>query len=397
VTTQRCGTTTLSPGELPANVAAGMAAMGLPEEDIKKFLDPKNHVEYNITETSPGCYEVNSHVSLMPEWNQTYDLKLGEKKELTAPIPCSVILTKKSDNVYLNRSEMMGKTLITEQTYSNYGMDTVVTVEGTGVSFTEIFKRVTPKISGYYTFESETGLAGLMAAMGFDDIDTMNVTKDSAFRMKDMGDKFETIEYFGGEAKLEKQKYNEEYDYERAEWKINDKRITTKVGPGMVKTVCKDKKTGKTWDYTLCFTEKGCKIQSKYGNTECQEVYKRGADVEGTWKPVSNTGACAFADALGMTGAVRDQWMEGHMKDWFKLERLQGGLVRMNTSSKIFGETPMIYKSGEEWSIDVPGFGKMTGITHEGCDSSMQAVKTMGKTLSYTDKISGDFLISVGY
>ena len=37
-----------------------------------------------------------------------------------------------------------------------------------------------------------------MAAMGFEDLDTANVTKNSSFRMKDMGDKFEVIEYFGG-------------------------------------------------------------------------------------------------------------------------------------------------------------------------------------------------------
>ena len=50
---------------------------------------------------------------------------------------------------------MMGKTMVSEQIYTNRGMTTVVSVEGTGVTFTEVFKRVTPKISGYYTFESE--------------------------------------------------------------------------------------------------------------------------------------------------------------------------------------------------------------------------------------------------
>ena len=113
-----------------------------------------------------------------------------------------------------------------------------------------------------------------MAAMGFEDLDTANVTKNSSFRMKDMGDKFEVIEYFGGAVQVESGKYDEEYDYERPEWKVCDKRITTKVAPNTIKTVCKDKNTGRTWDYTITFGEKGCKINSKMGSTECQEVYK---------------------------------------------------------------------------------------------------------------------------
>ena len=90
--------------ESHSNLAAGMAALGIPEEDVKKLMDPKNHVEYNVTCSSPGCFEVTSTVSLMPEWNQTNSLKLGEKLEVTSPIPSSIVLTKKSDNVLINRT-----------------------------------------------------------------------------------------------------------------------------------------------------------------------------------------------------------------------------------------------------------------------------------------------------
>ena len=109
---------------------------------------------------------------------------------------------------------MMGKTLISEQTFHNYGMTSVTTVEGSGVTFTEIFKRVTPKISGYFVFESESGLAGLMAALGMESFDVGQITTDMSFRMKDKGDCFEVTEYFG-DKKIVCAKYNEEYDYER--------------------------------------------------------------------------------------------------------------------------------------------------------------------------------------
>merc|ERR1712227_1168169 len=343
--------------ESSSNVAAGMAAIGMPEDDVKKFLDPNNVVSYDITEPSPDCFQVDSKVSLMPEWNSSACIKLGEIAEFTKPFPYTIVITKKGGNTLVNKNEMMGKTLISEQTFHNYGMTSVTTVEGSGVTFTEIFKRVTPKISGYFVFESESGLAGLMAALGMESFDVGQITTDMSFRMKDKGDCFEVTEYFG-DKKIVCSKYNEEYDYERPEWKINDKRITTKVG-----------------------------------SVESHEVYKRMADTEGKWRPVSNVGAESYADALGVTGADKEKLVADTLKDWFTIERLPGGLVKMNSSSDLFGKE-MIWKMGEEWSMEMPIFGKMTGIATEGCDSVANCVKMMGKTIGYKDTFSGDFLIS---
>merc|ERR1712227_672483 len=342
--------------ESSSNVAAGMAAIGMPEEDVKKFLDPNNVVSYDITEPSPDCFQVDSKVSLMPEWNSSACIKLGEIAEFSKPFPYTIVITKKGSNTLVNKNEMMGKTLISEQTFHNYGMTSVTTVEGSGVTFTEIFKRVTPKISGYFVFESESGLAGLMAALGMESFDVGQITTDMSFGM-------------------------------------NDKRITTKVGPGMIKTICKDKKTAKTWEYNLCFQDKCVKINSKVGSVESHEVYKRMADTEGKWRPVSNVGAESYADALGVTGADKEKLVADTLKDWFTIERLAGGLVKMNSSSDLFGKE-MIWKMGEEWSMEMPIFGKMTGIATEGCDSMANCVKMMGKTIGYKDIFSGDFLIS---
>ena len=58
------------------------------------------------------------------------------------------------------------------------------------------------------------------------------------------------------------------------EWNICEKRVVTKVGPGSVKVVCKSKKTGKVWDYTMCFTDRGCVIKTCVDGAECTEHYK---------------------------------------------------------------------------------------------------------------------------
>ena len=55
---------------------------------------------------------------------------------------------------------------------------------------------------------------------------------------------------------------------------MSEKRVVTKVGPGSVKVVCKSKKTGKVWDYTMCFTDRGCVIKTCVDGAECTEHYK---------------------------------------------------------------------------------------------------------------------------
>ena len=40
---------------------------------------------------------------------------------------------------------------------NNYGMSLRGTIEGTALSFTEQFKKVSPKVSGFYTLENEVG------------------------------------------------------------------------------------------------------------------------------------------------------------------------------------------------------------------------------------------------
>ena len=49
---------------------------GVPDVDIKRYLDPKNCVVYSITEQADGAFETKSTISEMPEWNQTSCFKV---------------------------------------------------------------------------------------------------------------------------------------------------------------------------------------------------------------------------------------------------------------------------------------------------------------------------------
>ena len=61
----------------------------------------------------------------------------------------------------------------------------------------------------------QSGLAGVIKALGLptDNMDLFSV--GSAFRVKETGDCMEVIEYFGGNKKIVTFKYNEEFDYDR--------------------------------------------------------------------------------------------------------------------------------------------------------------------------------------
>ena len=51
--------------------------------------------------------------------------------------------------------------MVSEQKWNNYGLMSTTTVEGTNIRFSEVFKRITPNISGYYVFESEVRITSI--------------------------------------------------------------------------------------------------------------------------------------------------------------------------------------------------------------------------------------------
>ena len=55
---------------------AAFAALGIPEADVKKAMDPKNELMVEIYESSPDCYQFKRTVSLQPEWNEQGCMKV---------------------------------------------------------------------------------------------------------------------------------------------------------------------------------------------------------------------------------------------------------------------------------------------------------------------------------
>ena len=78
-----------------------ISGSGLSQEDIRKYVDPKNIVSLTFTETSPDCLEIKTTMSNLPDFNNTVCLKLGERNEMKAPFEWALTMTKKCDNKFV--------------------------------------------------------------------------------------------------------------------------------------------------------------------------------------------------------------------------------------------------------------------------------------------------------
>ena len=104
--------------------------------------------------------------------------------------------------------------------------------------------------------------------------DIKRKTNNLKCRLLEKNGGFWIEELFGGSKKEYFAKFDEELEYDRPEWNVADKRITTKIGPGVLKTVCKSKKNGKVWDWTVTFSDSGLTIETNAGGFKATEYYK---------------------------------------------------------------------------------------------------------------------------
>merc|ERR1719357_1566172 len=120
----------------------------------------------------------------------------------------TITITKSSDITWKSVSVMGEHTMVSESTINNYGLTIRGTLQGSALSFREEFRKVSPKISGFYKLESEKGMNDIMKLL----LPQMDIADFE----KKKGDIV---------------KFDEEYDYTEPSFNVDKKRITTKVGP----------------------------------------------------------------------------------------------------------------------------------------------------------------------
>ena len=105
-------------------------------------------------------------------------------------------------------------------------------------------------------------------------MDLMTKTNDLKCRLLEKNGGVWIEELFAGSKKEYFAKFDEEFEYSRPEWNVSDRRITTRTGPGVIKTVCKNTKNGKVWDWNCSFSDSGLTIETSAGGFKATEYYK---------------------------------------------------------------------------------------------------------------------------
>merc|ERR1711936_664352 len=75
-----------------------------------------------------------------------------------------------------------------------------------------------------------------------------------------------------------------------------------------------------------------------------------------------------------------------------KIKRLAGRKLSMKSSSKLMPEEN-VFETGEQWEVELPGFGKMTGVFVEHGECFSSCMKIGEKTITVKGKVTGDFIV----
>ena len=153
------------------------------------MLDAKNKTTITILENSDGSFTYTVEYSLLPEMNFSNTYKVNYTIQEVNSTTCGDIIfrleklprwknpgplfrrwprptsthgmpERKNTNIdelsHFSFCSVMGNnTMVSESLANNYGMTIRATIEGTALSFTEVFRRVSPTVTGFYVFYSE--------------------------------------------------------------------------------------------------------------------------------------------------------------------------------------------------------------------------------------------------
>ena len=82
--------------------------------------------------------------------------------------------------------------------------------------------------------------------------------------------------------------------------------------------------------------------------------------VGGEYKKLFYFKSIVIHDNTGMTGEVKKAYVDTRINEKHCIERLPGGLLQIKSDSQWLKDGVLVIKTGEEYTMDVPGMGKVT-------------------------------------
>jgi len=375
------------------NSAAAYAAIGIPDDMTAQLISTANIKELELS-VGDGSYTYSSTHTLTPQLNETTTMKLGEEVESKAMPGVKTTLTKLADSKFMSTGKFGKVVYEYVMAFNNFGFTAHLSVQGTGVSSTEVWKRMDPPINGFYTMEWQKGAEEMwlaeIPAEHQGPFKQMIKDKDMSFTVKMCGSDFTMKSNFGGQEKVQHFKLDEEYTEEEEAFGMKSSNLMTLVSPGVFKMVTKNLKNGSVTELDVIFTKEGLLEKGTKNGKSFEMFFKRGSDIEGSWRVVSESGKVAYLDACGVPEPMRTKMLNHKTK--FQINRLPGGVISMTSDNEFMAD--FTYKMGEQYTMDIPGLGSSSGIATE-CDGVQTSVMKFGpKVITQTSFASGDFSVS---
>merc|ERR1712130_375578 len=251
-----------------------------------------------------------------------------------------------------------------------------------------------PKEDGYYQMEKEKGMFPVLQQL------MPQMTEDAWKELYENGGIAMKLRFEKSKAVIEEQRpgkrsrtlayyFDQPVNYTNPKYGILESRTLMKLGPGQYKMVIKNK-SGKTGGYDMKFVEHGIVMTAYVGTLTATCFYRRLCDFEGTWKVQSRVGASGYLDACGLPDSMKSEMMSS--VETMKIKRQGGGKLSIKSSSRLMPEEN-VFSTGEQWEVELPGFGKMTGVFVEHGECFSSCMKIGDKTITVKGKVTGDFII----
>jgi len=375
------------------NSAAIYKAVGLPDELIGKLAASSNIQVVTLAVAKDGSFDYTHTHSETPEFDEVLNMKLGVETE-SPKYGMKNTLSKISDNKYMSTGKTANSVSEYVMTFNNFGMTVNLSVQGTGISSTEVWKRMEPPVNGYYVIEWEKGAADMWAAEipkeAQGALHDMFKNKDIAWSIHKSGGGYLLESSYGGHVKVQHMILDEELIDKDQAFGMETKNLMSEVAPGHFKMVTKNLKTGTVADIDLYFTEEGLLEKGNANGKAFEMFYRRGVDMVGNWRMVSASNQEGYLDACGVPEPQKSVMLSERPK--IKIGRLPGGVIDITTDSSFIPN--MSYKMGEQFNVEIPNVGTSSCIATENGGTVTTVMKMFGKVITQKAYISGDFAIS---
>jgi len=364
----------------------------LSDNDLQLLLSPDNTLTISHKVTDDGV-KTDLVVSAKPEYNITSEAVFGVEKEFGAPFNCTSTITRVGKTGLKDITKYADGNIYTSTaTFTSLGYTSKVCGPN-GYIGTVYFELDDPCITGFWILEShENGDKMIAEDANISASAAAELCSHLAMRVTENNGYYMMTDWMGnGASKTMTFKIGEEFDFNDADLGINGTEIVTKNGPGCYSMILKDK-SGKTSAWEAKVTEDlfVWKVIKPLNTTCATFTYRRFADIIGKWKLVAvNNGEAGLLESGMPEEAIKALVTE---RPTHTIQHVGKGLFSWASDGKAFGFPPVMWKSGEEFSVSMAGFDITEVVVHtkEGYFGSYVAG---GKTASFTVKIGKNFSV----